>query len=626
MDSPFGESVPVLAERKSSPVGARELALVVLVLLLGLVFRSLNLNDAWSGRPNDFHSAFGGGSTGGPAKNFVTHGFGETLGVPIEWRVELEDGSRVYSYYPHHPTTCISITALSMMLFGPSEWASRLPWVLASLLALFGVWRLARLIWNPTVALTAMLFTAVIPFAAFFASMQWIDGLVVFLYTLILYRYVLWLRKGERRDLIFAAGYAFLGGFCEWSAIFILPGLGIHALIVFGGKREWRALASTLLLPAGVLLGFAVHAIHLRMVLSPEELANDTSSTLAWVTSLPVPLSRFLSLQWAFLQRYLTPPVTVLVLLGGAWALRRCLRFHNSNRLSREEGVLLPLFLAGVLYVAVFPARSFNHNFFVGLSVPFFGIISALLSLALFQVTRRAKTIGASAPACLFLIGLGIYAAFLASERNADVEISLSEPQSLLFLPLLAARNLPIVLAIGSLFACVRGKRVVQANFALACALSGAISFAAWDDVRFWITQRSNQVKELIEEPWMDELLHDSRAVIITTGNVSMPLQFYSDAPVFISIYSVEQLRALKARILSKLGEGRRVAFLFETLGIQRDAKAGRLKPDVVEKATQLRDLLVSITSPTIRNELEVFELGDWARSKVDPANSVEPK
>ena len=614
MNSAFGESVPGLAEREVRPVGARELVLVLLVLLLGLVFRSLNLNDAWSGRPNDFHSAFGGGSTGGPARNFYSHGFTETRGVPFEWRVELEDGSRVYSYYPHHPTTCISITALSMMLFGPSEWAARLPWILSSMLALIGVWRLARLIWNPRLALVAMLFTSVIPFASHFASMLWIDGFVVFTYTLVLYRYVLWMRSGAGRDLLFAAFYAFLGGLSEWTAIFILPGLGLHALFVFGKQRQWKALGSTLILPLAVLLGFAAHAFHLHLVLSREELSRDTSSTLEWVMSLPVPLPEFLDLQWHYLHRYLTPPVTTLVVLGTLWALMRYWRSNRTASPSREEGVLWPLALSGILYIVVFPGRSTNHNFFAELSVPFFGIIAALYSCACYRSIRRANSIRATIWPTLVLLAIGAYSAVLARERGANPEISFLDPATWLFLPLLIARSVPLVALLGCLFALARDARRAQAKLALACALSGAMAFAAWDDVRFWSTQRSDRIGALVREPFMDELLHDGQAVIVTTGNYSMPLQFYSAAPVFISVYSVERLTNLKRRIFSKLGSGRRVVFLFEKDELQRQATAGRLKPEVLAELSELRLLLGSISAPQLLSGLEVFDLAQWSQ------------
>ena len=48
----------------------------------------LDWNEPWSGLPQDFRSAFAGGSTGGPARNFVTWGFLETGFVPFATRFE----------------------------------------------------------------------------------------------------------------------------------------------------------------------------------------------------------------------------------------------------------------------------------------------------------------------------------------------------------------------------------------------------------------------------------------------------------------------------------------------------------------------------------------------------------
>ena len=613
MNSPFGTSVPVLAERGDGACTSRERWLLVLVLLLGLGIRTLGVDDPWSGSPNDFHSAFGGGSTGGPARNFYNYGFSETLGVPMEWRVELEDGSTEYSYYPHHPTTCISITALSMMFFGPSEWASRLPWILFSMLSVFGVWRVARLIWNPTVALVAALFTAVMPFSAYFASMQWIDGLTVALYTAIVYRYVLWLRTGQGSQLRWASFYALLSGLCEWSAIFILPGLGLHALILFGRKRQWRALFATLLLPAGTLLGFAVHAIHLRVALPPDYLAHDTQKTLAWVTTLGRPLDEFLSLQWTFFTRHLTPAVAYVVLIGGAWAIWRALSSSRGSRLSREEGVLLPFALAGFLYVAVFPARSVNHVFFAALSVPFFGIISSLVCLALYRAIKTATSRRTELLCSAGLLAIGLAASVFVSQREVAISISASEPVTWLFLPLVFARILPWVGLVLALIALLRGARSQLASAALFCALSGTIASSVWSDIRFWTVRRSFQVGELVDEPWMRELLDDPRAVVLTAGNITMPLQFYSSGPVITALDSLPELMNLKALALRKLGPGRKVVFLYETAHWERSWRDGRLNDESYADLTELHEHLRAVSPSAVYGDLEVFDLTEWS-------------
>ena len=585
----------------------------MLVLLLGLGIRCLGVDDPWSGSGNDFHSAFGGGSTGGPARNFYNFGFAETLGVPMEWRVELEDGSTEYSYYPHHPTTCISITALSMMLFGPSEWASRLPWILVSMLSVFGVWRLARLIWNPTLALLAALFTAVMPFSAYFASMQWIDGLMVALYTAIAYRYVLWLRTGEGSQIRWAAFYAFLSGLCEWSAVFILPGLGLHALILFGRQRQWRALFATLLLPAGTLLGFAIHAIHLRIALPTDYLAHDAQKTLAWVTTLGRPLDEFLSLQWTFFNRYLTPTVAYVVLIGAGWALWRALSNSKAARLSREEGVLLPLALAGFLYVAVFPARSINHVFFAALSVPFFGIMSSLVCLALYRAARTASSRRTELLSSGGLLAIGLVASAIVNRRGVEISISISEPITWLLLPLHLARYLPWGGLFLALVALRRGARSQLAAAALFCALSGTIASSTWTDIRFWTVRRSFAVGELVDEPWMRELLEDPRAVVLTAGNISMPLQFYSSGPVITSLDSLPELMNFKALALRELGPGRRVVFLYETAHWERARKSGRLREESLANLTELHEHLRAVSTSVVRGNLEVFDLTEWS-------------
>lgn len=351
----------------------RRTALLAAVLALALGLRLLGIAEPWSGR--GFKSAFGTHTTGAHARNFHEHGFAESGWMPYFSRVELADGTLVRDWYAHHPALVAVLSGASMRVFGPHEWAISLPWVLFSLLSVVLVARLARALWGAREELLAALFMAVVPLSAWYGAIAWVDGAVIACYAFVALRYLAWQRGGGTRELAIGALGVLVGGLFDWSMLLVLPGLGLHAL----ATRGLRGALPALLLPAGGLAAVALHKLHMLAVLPSELVHADTSATVAWVRSMPVPLPEFVRLQLSYVARYLTPPLALALL--GALALQ--LRALLPGR--RDEGAWLALALAppGVLYVSLAPARSVNHDFFFFLSLPWVALsLARLASLA----------------------------------------------------------------------------------------------------------------------------------------------------------------------------------------------------------------------------------------------------
>ena len=276
---------------------------------------------------------------------------------------------------------------------------------------------------------------------------------------------------------------------------------------------------------------------------------------------------------------------------------------------------MFPLALAGFLYVAVFPARSQNHVFFAALSVPFFGIIASLVCLALYRTVRTTTSIRRQLAGSAALLAIGLCASTIVSRREVGLSLSLSEPVTWLLLPNLCARYLPWVGLALALVALLRNAQRQLAAAALFCALSGTIASSAWSDIRFWTVRRSSRVGDLVAEPWLRELFSDPQAVVLTDGNISMPLQFYSSGPVITALDSLPELLNLKALVLSKLGPGREVAFLYETAHWERVRKSGRLNDKSFADLNELHEYLGDVATSEVHSELEVFDLTEWASS-----------
>jgi len=598
---------------RPSPPGRRALLILALALVAGGWLRLLDFDDPWSGRPGDFRSVFGGAGTGGPARNFVEWGFRDTLAMPFVWRVELADGTTAIEHYAHHPAAFAVVTALSLELFGVHEWAVRLPWVAVSILTLVACYRLVRLVWGRRTALLAAWLLAVVPMGAHWGSMAWTEGAVALLTCLCLRRYLLWMRGGGTRELAAASLYALVGGLFEWTMAFVLPGLGLHALVTcLRERRGWRWLASAVLLLLGFGLAVALHALHMRLVLSPEEMASDSSSTLAWVTSLRVELARFLELQAGYFARFLTIPAGLCVLAGVALQAGRALR----GRLSTEELLFFVLLLPGPLYVAVFPGRSVNHCFFLALSAPGYALAAATALEAL----RRLPPAAAAVPG----FALGGLSAYLAWQVGVPSRIALGEPLTWFAVPLVLARfAAPAALAAWLVAVLARrasgpgGPRRAASDLARGLALASALvavsGWAAWENVALWTQRRSTRLVELVRTQPLADLLGDRDTVLLQTGTATLPLQFYSRSAVFYGVIERERVEVLRASLLSRLAPGYRVAFLYETTAVARELARGRVSDAARDGFDELLAFLLELDEPVELPGHLLFDLTDWA-------------
>lgn len=313
---------------------------------------------------------------GGRALDLARHGLGESLLMPYDWRIVLADGQVLHGWYTHHPALNTVLMSLTLTAFGHHAWSVRLPWVVFSVLALLGFRSLVRTVWDESTALLGTLLFAVIPLAAYFGSLPWVDGAIVWLSCLLYRRYVLWGREGRLGHLAVGALYVFAGGLFDWTMHLSVAAVGVHAAgSCWHCPRGTRArFAGLLLLPIASALSIAVHFAHMLLVLPPGEVTKHGAGTLEFATTLFYPISFFLREQGRYLVAYLTWPVLIIILTG---LLRRGARTAQ-RRLSAADGLLLMMALPGFLYVGLFPARSVNHSFFLFLSMPFFAALTAV--------------------------------------------------------------------------------------------------------------------------------------------------------------------------------------------------------------------------------------------------------
>ena len=358
---------------ESGPAPRAAAWLFVGILVFALALRLVFLGGPWSGIAQDFHSHFGAWAVGEPAERFATEGFAASGAMPVTWSVELADGTLVKDVYAHHPALYTILVGLSLKVFGLHEWAVRLVPLVFSLLALIATWRLVRRLYGSRAALFAAALLASVPYLAWYGMLAWTEGALIWIAMGQLGAYARWLEDGRRRHLMVAAGWQLLAGLFDWSGAFLLVGIALHAIFFRLKTHGLRASLPLLVLPAAFLVAVLVHWLHMYAVMTPEQRAHDTGTTLDTVTSLTTSLPHFLSLQVRFVWRFLGAPAALLALLG----LGRAVFLAMRRKLTRNDHLVFVMLVPGLLYVGLFPQRSVNHDFFGMLSLPGFAVLAA---------------------------------------------------------------------------------------------------------------------------------------------------------------------------------------------------------------------------------------------------------
>lgn len=386
---------------------------LVLVVLLGLGLRLALLGGPWSGLASDFHNHFGAWAVGEPAQILAEQGPLTEGGMPAFWRVELADGEVASELYTHHPALYTHLIALSLRVFGNVEWAVRIVPLTFSMLSLLIAARCLRRWFGAEVALFAAAWMAALPLFAWYGMLPWTEGVLVGIGCLQLGAYARWCAAGPgaaRRAFLVMCGWQFVAVLFDWTGAFMCVGIGLHALC-FG---RWRRFAKLLWLGVPIFLAAGLHALHMNLVLGGLHQATETKATLAAVTALPTEtLAEFVRLQFGHARRFLGLPAYVLVLAGALVLLARRVR----GALTETEGLSIALLTPGLLYIALFPQRSYNHDFFLMLSMPGLGVLGAWAAWRVGALLRPG-----AAPIVLVVAGLAstAWGAWRTLELRAD--------------------------------------------------------------------------------------------------------------------------------------------------------------------------------------------------------------
>lgn len=334
------------------------------LFLLAIALRAVLLTEPWSGLVPDFNSHFGAWAVGEPAQIMAEEGVLTEGGMPTLWHVELADGSTASDVYTHHPALYTQIIGLSLRVFGNHEASVRGVPAVFSLLSLLVSYRFMRKRFGFGIGLWVAAWMAVMPLFTWYGMLPWTEGVLVGIGVLQLDAYMRWFEGRVRRDFWIMMAWQFVAVMFDWSGTFMCVGIGVHALIYWRG--DWRTKLQLLWLGVPIFMAVSVHALHMYSIVGATHQKLETASILGHVTELPTTLSDFLVHQLIYARRFLGLLGALLLGIGLLLFLGAAVR----RRVNANDGLLFALLMPATLYIGLFPQRSYNHDFFLMISMP----------------------------------------------------------------------------------------------------------------------------------------------------------------------------------------------------------------------------------------------------------------
>jgi 4-amino-4-deoxy-L-arabinose transferase-like glycosyltransferase len=294
------------------------------------------------------------------------------------------------------------LTAFSFVMFGVTEWASRLAAIVLNVAILGFLYRFYQLYWDRKTAVLALFFVVFSPMFFYIRHLVAFELLALFFTSAILCLYATWQTMGRRRDFCLLLGTVALGTFVsDWQTYFLVPGIVAHGLL-FAKRRDKKVL---LLLPLAAL-SFLAYVAYVRWLTG--SIHGGGAGGGLWgnmllrmnlsdsARSAGISLGKWVDFFLTQYTAFYTPILGVFTILFFVTCL---VKLAMRRRLTEQEGLILCCFFAFVSYFAVFSHAymccEFMNLFFLPVS-GLFGATAILGILRLFEGTTspRARGIG----------------------------------------------------------------------------------------------------------------------------------------------------------------------------------------------------------------------------------------
>jgi len=366
---------------------------LLIILVYAAAWRATSID-----RPFEYDDESTGAAYGVFARNYLTFGLAETRALPV-MTVGQPPPNTPLTFYRDHPPLVPLLIALTYLPFGFGEWQTRLLSALASVGAVWVLYRLVTREHSARAGLIAAAIYAATPMNLYFGGMPEVLGApLVFFSLLAVDGYLSLHDRPTTRRLAWLSGAFAAAALCDWPAFFLVPVLLIHFMAT-RPRRSWGWML------AFGAVAFAVFvAVYVYIALA---------ARLPWNWMVPLFLHRsaigtspFTTWQWwstavTFNRHLHTAPVLVLSAL---WLLTDFLPPRFQARWSLSEtmwpGGARILIAWGLLHVVVGRQGVFNHEWWWWMLTPGLAVTAALLLDSIVTIleqrwssTPRAKAI-----------------------------------------------------------------------------------------------------------------------------------------------------------------------------------------------------------------------------------------
>lgn len=367
-------------------MGRSRIILIILIIVTGAYLRSHDLLRPWVGR----HNAWGGAMYGNIARNFVKYGYWTTQFGPVANSGYVSPDK--FEYYYHYPPLLVWLVSLSFHAFGVHEWSARVVPLFFSLALMGLVFIFARRLFSENIALSALLFSAVMPIEGFYGAHVDIYGSVaVFFSLLAIYGYARWLEHHRTSDFTLCAFGILLGCMTAWYTYFLVPLIIGHYYFLY--RNQGKSRDHRIVILAGIAIAvFALFVLHRQILMAGgrSEVHGTLIEKLFTRTYLATPSGdrpgyASLVLKHARdLAHMYSRPLMLLIVMWLFFFIKDALK----KRLQTRDWFVLMLLSYGFLHNLAFPSLLIGHDF---LAVCYAPGIAVAASVALVRFGRQLE-------------------------------------------------------------------------------------------------------------------------------------------------------------------------------------------------------------------------------------------
>lgn len=348
--------------------------------LVAIVIATIILLSPTLTKPFIGHHDWNGVQYGNMARNYVRYGLATKLGQ-VENSGIVSDKN--FSFNTHHPATLPLLISVSYLLFGVSEWSTRLVPIIASVFTVIFTYLICEKLVGKRSGYIAAALLIVTPMFRYYASMPVHEPLIMAAIIWSVYEYYRWqFEAGKWIRLYGAVCVSLLLG---WAGYYLIPLLYIHARVY----RQKTALNYFIPFVLSALGAFSLHLVH-NAVLTGNAFGGGLLDILRFRLNIISPtqetfygftIKQFIIQELNWIRAFFTNIQTLGAISFVVLAVKR--------QLNSKSSLIVILLLYGVSHTLVFRNAAFIHDYMLYYLGPGMAIATAYIVYHLIRFTSQ---------------------------------------------------------------------------------------------------------------------------------------------------------------------------------------------------------------------------------------------